>query len=81
MMKLATVTCPNPACNGKSYDAVVENDGFLAECPTCHQFNRIAGKDIGKPITGLCEACGKPLDELHIFGRHGFVCPPKKGKR
>ena len=81
MMKLAVVQCPNPSCGGVVYEAVVENDGFLAECPKCGQFNRVAGNAIGKEITGLCDSCGYPLDDMHIFGRETFVCKPGRKKK
>lgn len=76
MMRFAAFTCPNPNCR-RPYEAAIE-DGYHAECPNCHQVNRIPGQVMSKEISGLCDLCSKPLDE-HIYGRLTFCCPPKKG--
>jgi hypothetical protein len=74
MMRFATVQCFNPSCHAV-YDAAVES-GYHAECPACGQLNRVAGQAMSKEITGLCDACMRPLDE-HVFGRTSYACPPK----
>lgn len=77
MMKFAAgIKCPNPACSGLTYDALVES-GYHAECPNCHQLNRVAGVAMSNEIDGNCRACSNPLDH-HIFGRRGYACPPRK---
>lgn len=76
-MKLARVQCHNPSC-GQSYETVLEDGYWHAECPHCHQQNRVAGKDTSENIDGLCKVCGDPLDQMHIFGRTGYVCRPKR---
>lgn len=73
MLRFATVQCYNPSC-GRVYDAAVE-DGYHAECPICHQMNRVAGNAMSKDITGRCDACGRSLDD-HVFGRISYACPP-----
>ncbi len=75
-MRYAELRCPNPSC-GFYYPAIVE-DGYHAECPNCHQVNRVPGKDLSKEITGMCDLCENPLDH-HIYGRDNFCCPPRKG--
>lgn len=78
MMRYAEFRCFNPSCNFY-YPAAVE-DGYHAACPKCGQVNRVAGRDMSKEITGLCDRCGEPLDE-HIFGRgDGWFCCPPKGR-
>lgn len=71
----AGLQCMNPNCRAY-YDAAIE-DGYHAECPKCHQVNRVAGQALSKEITGYCDACKRPLDE-HIFGRLGYCCPPRR---
>lgn len=73
MMRFADIQCPNPSCH-RFYSAAVE-DGYHAECPNCHQVNRVSGQVMSKDITGLCDRCMKPLDD-HIYGRLSFACPP-----
>ena len=83
MMRYAEVQCQNPSCtyNKSSYGVMVE-DGYHAECPGCHQVNRIPGKDLSEEIDGMCRVCRAPLDE-HIYGRGDalFAHPPKKEKK
>lgn len=78
MMKFAAgIKCTNPNC-GAAYDALIE-DGYHAECPYCHQVNRVPGKDLSNAISGMCGICERPLDE-HLFGRQSYCCPPKGTK-
>lgn len=76
MLRFATVQCYNPACKAV-FEAAIEND-YHAECPQCGQVARVAGRSMSKELSGRCEACARPLDELHIYGRLGYCCPPLK---
>lgn len=78
MLRFAEMTCPNPACR-HTYGVAVE-DGFAAECPSCHQVNRVPGQAMSKELTGMCDTCKKPLDN-HIFGRQTFCCPPENRRK
>lgn len=79
-MKLATVHCPNKSCD-LIYEAVIEKDQWHAKCPDCLQENRVAGEAMGKEISGLCDSCGYPLDDGHIYGRETFCCKPGRKKK
>lgn len=75
MMRFAVIHCPSPNCRA-AYEAMVEA-GLHAECPKCHQVNRVPSKDMSKELTGYCDRCGFILDE-HIYGRESYCCPPRK---